>query len=91
MGDETIFQRTAILLGAVLIYFVADVSVFWILVPQSLSTMTFGFWEVAEGPLVPQIITGYPIWGGLAMIVFWISSGKFSLRRLKRGDLYAPK
>lgn len=91
MGNESTFHWTAILLALVLFYFVADVLVFWIIAPQSLSAMTFGFWEVAEGPLVPQLITGYPVWGGLAMIVFWKSSDRSGLNRAKGGIIDAPK
>jgi hypothetical protein len=87
MGDETIFRCTAILLGSVLIYSVVDVLVFWVILPQSLSTLTFGFWEVAEGPLVPQVVTGYPLWGGLAMIMFWRST----LGQMKGNALGTPK
>jgi hypothetical protein len=45
------------------VYGLFNVVVFWMMPSISMRGVTIGFWQVAEGPLVPQIITGYPLWG----------------------------
>jgi hypothetical protein len=70
--DEAAIGRTAVLFGAEMFYFLAYVVLFWIVIPlknaqwPGLAGHLFG---MIQGPLTPQIVTGYPVLGLLAMVL----------------------
>ena len=67
--DSAALRQVCLVFLLGIIYFFADVCVNWIIFPLwKSSTITVGFWGIAAGPLVPQIITGYPLIGFVAAI-----------------------
>jgi hypothetical protein len=59
------------LFASEIVYGPFNVVVFWMMPSISMRGLTIGFWQVAEGPLVPQIITGYPLSGMALLIILW--------------------
>jgi hypothetical protein len=50
-------------------YFAAVVVITSYVLPASMSTVAVGFWGTALNPLVPQIVTGYPLVGLVITLV----------------------
>jgi hypothetical protein len=67
--DETILKTLTVLFAAEIAYFIADVILFWRILPSSMDAITFGIWEVAEDAMVPQLLTGYPLIGIIVCFV----------------------
>jgi len=54
-------------------YFVAVVYITSFVLPASMSTVAVGFWAAALNPLVPQIVTGFPLVGlVISMVILLI-------------------
>jgi len=62
-GDKTVLRFTIIVFVLEILYFFADVIVFWIILPVSIAPVTIGFWEHAWDLIAPQIVTAYPLIG----------------------------
>ena len=57
------------ILIAEIVYFVLNICLFWNNASASHSALTVGFLGIAQGPIMPQIVTGYPIFGLIAIII----------------------
>ena len=68
-GNEVGLRPTRNILIAEIVYFALDVCLFWNHTAISHSALTTGFWGIAEGPFMPQIVAGYPVFGLLAIII----------------------
>jgi hypothetical protein len=83
--DESAIRSTATLFGFEMCFFAIYVIIFWIVIPAN-----EGYWPglaghllgMMQGPLVPQIVTGYPLFGLLAMLL--IKPGRDNAGALKR-------
>jgi hypothetical protein len=61
--DASALWQVCLVFVLEIIYFWADVIVCWMILPISMSTIAVGFWGIAESPLAPQVITGFPLIG----------------------------
>jgi hypothetical protein len=68
---ESVIPLNVGLFASEIAYALFNVVVFWMIPPISMSSVTIGFWQVAEGSLVPQFITGYPLWGMVILTILW--------------------
>ena len=88
LGVRLIRQDAAALRGVCLIavleiaYFFADTFVTWNLMPFSASKISgeisVAFWGIAEDPLAPQIVTGYPLIALVAAAILIIMQRRFA-------------
>jgi uncharacterized membrane protein len=69
VADKSALRLTAIVFTAEVLYFFADMQVFWQIAPSSMAHLTIGFWELATCLIAPQIFTGYPLFGIIICIV----------------------
>jgi hypothetical protein len=69
IGDKAVLRLTAIVFTAEILYFIADVSIFWVIFPASMAQVAIGFWERAWDLIAPQIVTAYPLIGIVICIV----------------------
>jgi hypothetical protein len=67
--DRTAIRPAALVFGVEILYFLLGVEIFWIALPESMAPVAVGFWEMALGPIDPQIVTGDPLLGLLAMFI----------------------
>ena len=67
-GDESVIITTAVVFGAEIVYFLGDILLFWVLL-RSRPEITVGFFGIAQIPLDPQLVTGYPLLGGVALLL----------------------
>jgi hypothetical protein len=68
-NDRTAIRSTSTVLAIELIYFLATTVLFWLILPPSKASVAIGFWEMAQDPLAPQIITAYPLIGLLVTLI----------------------
>lgn len=68
-GNEVGLRPARNILMAEIVYFVLNVCLFWNKASASHSALTVGFFGIAQGPIMPQIVTGYPVFGLLAIII----------------------
>ncbi len=68
-GNEVGLRPTRNILIAEIVYFALDVCLFWNHTAISHSALTIGFWGIAEGPFMPQIVTGYPVFGLIVIFI----------------------
>jgi hypothetical protein len=73
VADKGALRLTAIVFATEVLYFFADMQIFWQITPSSMAHITIGFWELATCLIAPQIFTGYPLFGIIICIVL---SGK---------------
>jgi hypothetical protein len=69
IADRRALRLTVIVFAAELLYFFADMQIFWRIAPTSMAQLTIGFWELATCLIAPQIFTGYPLFGIIICIV----------------------
>ena len=69
IGDRSVLRLTIIVYVAEILYFIADVLVFWLIVPESMAHIAIGFWERAWDLIAPQIITAFPLLGIIVCVV----------------------
>ena len=62
-ADEAALRSMRMLWWIEILYFCADVVVFWQIMPAAKAPLMVGFFGLAAGPFVPQIVTGYPVIG----------------------------
>jgi len=67
--DANALFQLCLLFVAEIAYFGAIVYVTWFVVPDSMSTVAVSFWGMAQNPLVPQIVTGFPLVGLIICLV----------------------
>jgi len=70
--DESAIRRTAVIFSVEICYFLGYVALFWIVIPLRSPTwpgLAGHFFGMIQGPLAPQIVTGYPVLGLLAMLL----------------------
>jgi hypothetical protein len=70
--DESAIRITAFLFAVQLLYFLAYVTIFWLVIPvrnPAWAGLHGQFFGMIQGPLAPQIITGYPVLGLIAMLL----------------------
>ena len=61
--DARALWHLCLLFVAEIAYFAVVVYVTWFLMPASMSAIAVDFWGMAQDPLVPQVVTGYPLVG----------------------------
>ena len=61
--DSKVLLQLCFLFVAEMVYFFVFVTVTWVILPMSMSKIAVGFWGMAQDPLAPQVITGYPLVG----------------------------
>ena len=66
-GNESAIRDTALILSVEIVYFCAGVIVFWLLFPSPV--IGVGFIGIARSALDPQVVTGYPVWGLISMLL----------------------
>lgn len=81
-GDEAAIQPMRVLWWIEIAYFCANVAVFWQIIPSTNPGLTLGFFSFPEGPFDPQLVTGYPVIGLIAVFLL-------SRPRPDRGDTQA--
>jgi|SRR5208282_435897 len=77
-GDKTVLRFTIIVFVLEALYFFADVSVFWLILPASIADVAIGFWEHAWDLIAPQIVTLYPLFGIIVCTVLLRKSNNVS-------------
>lgn len=66
-GDRSALSPTALVLLLELFYFAISVVLFWIVLSNR--QITVGFFGIASSALDPQVVTGYPLWGLVSMVL----------------------
>jgi hypothetical protein len=67
--DVKALWHLCLLFVAEIAYFVVVFYVTWFVLPDSLSAIAAAFWGMAQNPIVPQIVTGYPLVGLVITLV----------------------
>jgi hypothetical protein len=67
--DATALWQLCMFFAGEIAYFVAVVYITSFVLPASMSTIAVGFWAMALNPLVPQVVTGYPLVGLVIALV----------------------
>lgn len=68
-GNEVGLRPARNILIAEIIYFILNICLFWSNAFASHRALTVGFFGIAQGPIMPQIVTGYPVFGLLTIII----------------------
>ena len=66
-GDQSAIRTTLYFFSAEIFFFVVEVGLFWIISPNP--RLTVGFLELSSAALDPQIVTGYPLLGVIALFL----------------------
>jgi hypothetical protein len=75
VGDKTVLRLTIVVLVLESLYFFADVTVFWLILPASIAPVAIGFWEHAWDLIAPQIVILYPLLGIIVSTVLLRAGG----------------
>jgi hypothetical protein len=70
--DARALLQLCLLFTAEILYICVLVDVTWIRMPISMSNIAVGFWGMADAPLVPQLLTGYPLIGAVITLIMLI-------------------
>lgn len=81
--DITAVRKLFLLFMAEIIYFFAMYDLTWVVMPISMSKIAFGLWALAEDPLVPQYVTGYPLIGAIVTLVMLIIRRKSEMTHVE--------
>lgn len=68
-GSLSILGPLAVVFVLEILFFVSTFVLFWMILPTSRATIAVGFWGIAQSPIVPQVITGYPIVGTIVVLL----------------------
>jgi hypothetical protein len=68
-GDASALFQLCLLFVVEIAYFGGIVYVTWFVLPDTMSDLAVNFWGMAQNPLVPQIVTGFPLVGLIISLV----------------------
>ena len=78
--DETAILPAFLLQAAQILFMIADVVVFWLILPHSMSKITFGLWSVALSGIDMQVYSGIAPIGLVALLILMLSRYRSQLR-----------
>jgi succinate dehydrogenase hydrophobic anchor subunit len=67
--DESALRPLIIIFISEILYFIVGVVVLWLIMPPTIKTIAVSFWGMAQDPLTPQVLTGYPLIGTVVTFV----------------------
>ena len=70
--DFSALWQVCLVLVLEMVFLIADVWITWLILPSSMSKIAVGFWGIADGPITPQIVTGYPLIGLIAAVTLML-------------------
>ena len=71
--DESALLPAFLLQGAQIFSIAADVEIFWLILPRSMSKIIFGLWEVALSGMDLQVFTGIAPVGFVVLLILMLS------------------